>query len=230
MVLPKWAMPLAGFAMVSFVSVACTPAQQPGTFNDRQNNALNQEQSSRYISNPNGMNGNGFVPRSDTARVGRGQNEIGFIRYNKANNNNRDNGGGMQGPDVYIDRNALANHIGYLVTAYPQINDAIVLVTDDHVFVGVNETNGASVDRKTAEDVHRTASSVTPRYYEVTVTDDDYLRQRITAIGDKLSRGGNLDDYRDDVSEMLRNMGDDTPPRPLGDRHRDGTRTKVPAR
>ena len=100
------------------------------------------------------------------------------------------------------------------MTAFPDINDALVLVTDDHVFIGVDDGEGKALEAKTVDKVRRSALSVVPRYYKVHVTDDEDMRQRMTQIGDRLTNNGNAADYRDQISDMLREMGDDTPPRP----------------
>lgn len=235
--LPKWTLPIAGLALVSMVSVACQPAQRPDDVNNRQNNALYQEEGTygnRFIrTEDGGVNDNRFGPRNDMTRGLRGQNQIGFVRYSPDDdrgNNTWETGRQAQGPNIYVDRNALANHIGYLVTAFPQIKDATVLVTDDHVFVGVDDGEGKAdaegnddakgkrMDSKTVDQVRKTALSVTPRYYEVHVTDDETMRERLTEIGDRITNNGDVADYRDDISEILREMGDDTPPRPNGNR------------
>lgn len=220
----KWALPIVGLVTVTLFSAACNTAERPDDVNNRQNNALYEQggnyYGNRYISNENGrtINNNGLGPRNDPTRAVRGQNEIGFVRVNSANAV-QDNGAQAQQAEFHVDRHALANQIGSLVTAYPEINDALVLVTDDHVFVGVNdnaddkENTGDKLDDKTVDKVRQTALSVTPRYYEVHVTDDDTMRRHMTDIGDRMTNPGNAN-YRQEISDILRQMGDDTPPRP----------------
>lgn len=221
----KWTLPIIGLFTFSLVSVACTTAERPDDVNNRQNNALYQEEDgyygNRFISNGNGaIHNDNLGPRNDPTQGLRGQNEIGFVRMNRANHNQgRDGRGGRtQGSDLYIDRHALANHIGSLVTANPDIRDSLVLVTDDHVFVGVDDVRGKKLDKKTMDRVRRTALSVTPRYYDVHVTDDRDMLRRMTDIGHRLTRTGHRGDYREDISTILREMGDDTPPRPRSQR------------
>lgn len=211
----KKALPIAGLAMILLIAAACSPAPRPGTFYDGQNNVINQQQRSNwYISNQKSDSyGNRLGPRPALDQAGRGQNKIGFIHYTKASDaqtNNRS----MKGPEMYIDRRALANYIGSLATAYPQITDAMVLVTDDYVFIGVNDTAGDGLDEKTANEMRRAALSVTPRYYKVKVTSDDDLRQRMRAIGNKLSwNNGDLVDVEHEMNQMIREIGDGSPPR-----------------
>jgi hypothetical protein len=215
-----WSLSIIGLVVFTLISTACTPAERPDDVNNRQNNALYQEDGNgnyygnRFISSRNGTIDNDAPgPRNDPTRAVRNQNEIGFVRYNPADGGN-DDGRGTQRPEFYVDRDALAHQIGSLVTAFPDINDALVLVTDDHVFIGVDDGEGKALEAKTVDKVRRSALSVVPRYYKVHVTDDEDMRQRMTQIGDRLTNNGNAADYRDQISDMLREMGDDTPPRP----------------
>lgn len=224
MVFSKWTLPIVGLVAVTLFS-GCTAAERPDDVNNRQNNALYQQDNyygKRYIANDYGtLNNGGLGPRNDPTRGARGQNEIGFVRFNPANDAQGNGGQARQQPELQVDRHALANQIGSLVTAYPEVNDALVLVTDDHVFVGVNDSVDEKLDDETVDKVRQTALSVTPRYYEVHVTDDDTMRRRMTDIGDRMTNPGNAN-YREEVSNILRDMGDDTPPRPnVGNRDRD---------
>lgn len=221
----KWMLPIAGLLTFSLVSTACTTAERPDDVNNRQNNALYQEENgyygNRFISSGSGtINNDDLGPRNDPTQGLRGQNEIGFVRFNRADDfPNR--GDQTQGPELYVDRHALAHHIGSLVTAHPDIRDSLVLVTDDHVFVGVDDVGGKKLDKQTIDRVRRTALSVTPRYYDVHVTNDRDMLRRITDIGHRMTRTGNRGDYREDISKLLREMGDDTPPRPRSQRDND---------
>lgn len=226
----RWALPVAGLMLFA---AACAPTQtgDDNRYNDSiYQEGTTQEGGSRFIANRDGAMRNvpgvraPNVRQPDFNRSARGQNEIGFVRYNQGDTRTTDRG--VRRPDVTVDRNTLASQIGYLVTAYPQISDAVVLVTDDVVFVGVEDAEGKKLDAKTVDQVRRTALSVTPRYYRVRVTDDDHLLRRITEIGEIVTNGRHPVN-RDDLSDLLRRMGDDTPIRGTGVTGVPGGRTNI---
>lgn len=226
MVLPKRAVIFTWLAIALLMTVACASVENSGMVtNDQNNNNIPfQEQSGRYMTNQNGdMNETRLYPGADGEQR---RQELGFVRFNKATNRAGD---GRMVQNMSVDRHALANYIGYLVTAYPDVNDAIVLVTDDHVFIGVNDDeNDRALDDGTIANVRQTAMSVTPRYYKVKVTSDDNFRQRISTVGDRISNSGYLD-YGGEINSMLRDLGDDTPPKAIRDRTTDGLLNPQPA-
>ena len=180
---------------------ACTPAdQQPGTDTD-QSLFRDGNQDARgpydYV--------NQGTPRGNQTAA---QNPIGYVRYQA--NNNRQQGG--QGPNIYVDRNNLARRIAYLITRQG-IKDASVLVTDDHVFVGINGDDPKKLDSATLRRIRQTALSVTPRYYRVRVVQDPASLRRINEVGTGGARG--------DLNRLLRDLGDTTSP---------GTRTPIQGR
>lgn len=127
------------------------------------------------------------------------QNPVGYIRYRKDNNRSVD-----RTPNIYVDRNNLARQIAYLVTNQRGIEDATVLVTDDHVFVGINGKQGEKLDSQTLRRIRQTALSVTPRYYRVHVVKEKSLLHRMNQVG--------TDRARNDLQRLLRDLGDTTPP------------------
>jgi hypothetical protein len=154
----------------------------------------------------------GYV-RNDTingheAAGGGGQNEIGYFKYRPQHYRNN---GRAEGPDVFIDRPLLARHIAHLVTFLPNVKEATALVTDDHVFLGVSTKNGR-MDPKTMREAKRTAESVTPRYYKVHVTSDKKLESEINAIGMRMTGNADVQGVRGDLEQLLRKMGDESPP------------------
>lgn len=153
-----------------------------------------------------GRTRNDSINGNEEARGG-GQNEIGYFKYNPQNYANKTAGE----TDVFVDRPLLARHIAEMVTNLPNVKDATALVTDDHVFIGVNTKNG-KVDQKTAKEAKRTAESLTPRYYRVHVTSDKSLNDQITNIGMRMSTNNDVEGVRGDLEELLRKLGDDTPP------------------
>jgi hypothetical protein len=142
---------------------------------------------------------------------GGGQNEIGYFRYNPADYRSALGSRQTPGPNVFIDRPLLAQNIAYLVTILPNVKEATALVTDDHIFVGVRPKNG-TLDAKTQKEAQRTAESVTPRYYQVHVTSDQKLQSEIDSVGMRMRDSSNVEGVRGDLEQLLRNMGDETPP------------------
>lgn len=149
------------------------------------------------------------IINGEESAEGGGQNEIGYFRYNPANY--RTANGRAPGPDVFIDRSLLAQHIAQLVTVLPNVKEATALVTDDHIFVGVSAKNG-KLDGKTMKEVKRTAESVTPRYYKVHVTSDRTLESQINEIGMRMRGDYDVEGLKGDLEYLLRQMGDNTPP------------------
>ncbi|MBO2532931.1 MAG: hypothetical protein CW342_08585 [Thermoactinomycetaceae bacterium] len=127
------------------------------------------------------------------------QNPVGYIRYRRDNNRN-----GNRAPNIYVDRNVLARQIAYLVTNQRGIRDATVLVTDDHVFIGLNDVQGKALDSRTLRRIRQTALSVTPRYYRVRIVNDSSLLRRMNEVGTGRARG--------DLQRLLRDLGDTTLP------------------
>jgi hypothetical protein len=142
---------------------------------------------------------------------GGGQNEIGYFRYNPADYRSTPGSGQTPGPNVFIDRPLLAQNIAYLVTVLPNVKEATALVTDDHIFVGVRPKNG-TLDAKTCKEARRTAESVTPRYYKIHVTSDQKLQSEIDAVGMRMRGSADVEGVRGDLEQLLRDMGDETPP------------------
>jgi Sporulation lipoprotein YhcN/YlaJ (Spore_YhcN_YlaJ) len=139
-----------------------------------------------------------------------GPNQIGYIRYDESQFRNAD-GTAAKAPSVYVDRTILARHIAHLETVLPNVKAASVLVTDNHIFVGV-QTNNGRLDRKTIRDAWWTAASVTPRYFRIHVTSDAGLRKQIDQVGMRLQRGNYVEGARGDLEKLLERMGDKTPP------------------
>jgi hypothetical protein len=153
-----------------------------------------------------GRTSNDSINGNEEARGG-GQNEIGYFKYNPQNYDEKSAGK----TDVFVDRPLLARHIAEMVTNLPNVKDATALVTDDRVFIGVNTKNG-KVDPKTVKEAKRTAESLTPRYYRVHVTSDKNLNEKIADIGMRMSTNNDVEGVRGDLEDLLRRLGDDTPP------------------
>lgn len=145
----------------------------------------------------------------DEEAKGGGQNEIGYFKYIPENYVNKN--GANTGNNVFIDRPLLARQIAQMVTVLPNVKDGTALVTDDHVFIGVTTKNG-KIDKKTAKEAKRTAESLTPRYFKIHVTSDKKLNDDIKSIGMRMSTNDDLEGVRGDLEDLLRKMGDDTPP------------------
>lgn len=139
---------------------------------------------------------------------GKGQNEIGYFKYIPENYTSNE---ANAGDAVYIDRPLLAKQIAQMVTVLPNVKDSTALVTDDHVFIGVTTRNG-KIDSKTAKEAKRTAESLTPRYFKIHVTSDQKLNDEIKRIGMRISGNNDVEGVRGDLENLLRKMGDDTPP------------------
>lgn len=138
--------------------------------------------------------------------VVQGQNEIGLFKYN-ANNYK----GKSLGPTIVIDRSLLAKHIASLVGALPNIEEVTTLVTDDHVFMGIQQTDPAK-RKATIKEATRTAESVTPRYFKIHVTDKKSLEERINSVGIRMRGNHDVEGIKGDLEQLLRDMGDPSPP------------------
>ncbi|WP_054951359.1 YhcN/YlaJ family sporulation lipoprotein [Numidum massiliense] len=235
--LPKWVLPIVG---VIVFSVACTPATQRPPMAQRP--TTNAYDNSLYVDRTTGIDnrftsyrnqtgtGTGTIPyrygyRGTVNPVVRGQNEVGFSSFTPDDFRTRD-GVRVTASNLQVNRNALANQIGYLVTTYPQVRKSTVLVTDDRVFVGIDDI-GKKLDAATVEKVRKSALAITPRYYRVHVTTDKQLHKQMTKIGRKLANGGTVTQYRDDLSALLRKMGDPTPVRSQDGRINMNNRTPI---
>lgn len=147
-------------------------------------------------------------PKKEDRFLGQGQNEIGYFRYNP--DHYQTNPSSFSETGIRIDRPTLAKHIASLVAVLPNVKESTVLVTDDHVFVGIIPKK--SRDPKTVKEAKRTAESVTPRYFQVHVTDSQDLHSSIDELGLRMQRSGDIDGTRKSLNELLKKMGDHTPP------------------
>ncbi|QOS97773.1 YhcN/YlaJ family sporulation lipoprotein [Brevibacterium sp. JNUCC-42] len=81
---------------------------------------------------------------------------------------------------VYIDRDALAQSVGQVVSSVPGIENATVLVTDEEIFVGVKvsdkDTRSATVKARNS------ALSIAPRYYKVYLTNDPKMSKELSHV------------------------------------------------
>lgn len=194
-------------SLILLITSACGGNQQGG---GRQGAQTNVEPLYREQNNDTriGMVRNDQINGDESARGG-GQNEIGYFRYNPDHYINQK--GRAAGPDVFVDRTVLARHIAQLVTVLPNVKEATALVTDDHVFIGVATKNN-KLDAKTVKEARRTAESVTPRYYRIHVTTDKNLNSQIQRVGMRMAGNRDVQGIRGDLEQLLRKMGDETPP------------------
>lgn len=173
----------AVFIMV--LTVACNQLQRSDHPDEGYDESLYNENDNPQI----GYVGN---PVDRNPPNGRNYSKMGFSRQQGKELHNATDGGSVPGPDVYIDRNVLARQISFLTTKLPEVEDTTVVVTDDHVFIGLQGKKG-SVSDKTKYEAKRTALSLTPRYYKILVTSDSKMKQRLNDIGSKLKQTGNRD-------------------------------------
>lgn len=176
---------------------------------DRAHNSLYQDQSSQtnygYKNRPVEFN------RSDRNQT-TGQNEIGFFHADRVNYPNQ-----AQQPNVFIDRSNLAKHISQMLVALPQVKAATVLVTDDHVFLGVQQRPAPKGTKPMSSkqldyEAKRVAQSITPRFYKIHVTHRADLEREINQIGMRMQRNGDIEGTNGSLNHLLRRMGDETPP------------------
>lgn len=168
------------------LTAACAPAGQ------RPDVGSNQI---TYGNNHNSQSAYDYVNRETPSGIGFGpQYPVGYIRYQAENGQRAD-----RVSNIYVDRNVLARQIAKLV-AQLGIKDSAVLVTDDHVFVGIN--GNQELDFQSLRRIQQTALSVTPRYYRVHVIQDPSMVRRINEAG--TGRG--------DLQRLLRDLGDTTLP------------------
>jgi hypothetical protein len=196
--------------LFAFSLTACSPDNRGENHGNHQGMENQSDEEPLYREQNNdtriGRTSNDSINGNEEARGG-GQNEIGYFKYTPQNYDEKSAGK----TDVFVDRPLLARHIAEMVTNLPNVKEATALVTDDRVFIGVNTKNG-KVDPKTVKEAKRTAESLTPRYYRVHVTSDKNLNEKITDIGMRMSTNNDVEGVRGDLEDLLRRLGDDTPP------------------
>ncbi|SFI87692.1 Sporulation lipoprotein YhcN/YlaJ (Spore_YhcN_YlaJ) [Thermoflavimicrobium dichotomicum] len=195
-------------SFVIFIMSACSPRQATPEQTGNPDEPLYRESN-----NPSRLGAvrrdNSDINGHESAASG-GQNEIGYFRHNPENY--RTNGNKVPQPhNVFIDRPILAKHIAQLVTVLPGVKESTVLVTDDHIFVGVRTKNGKH-NPKILKEARRTAEAVTPRYYKVHVTDSAKLESQINNVGMRMRTNHDVEGVKGDLENLLRQMGDKTPP------------------
>lgn len=187
---------------LSLLASACTPSAAPERPNDSYDESLYEDRDKNALD---------YVTNRDKRPQHDHYNQIGFSRQKGKERYNATDGGAVPGPDVYINRSALARQISFLATKLPQVDDAIVVVTDDQVLVGVKGNQGKISD-KTLYEVRRTAWSLTPRYYQVYVSRDASIRNRLNRIGQHA--GGSQEKIRmsrEEMEDLIRQMNQGQP-------------------
>lgn len=198
---------LIGFLCFFFFLTACNSDQEEAGGKkelDRNENSMYQDDltKTRYgydTRDPNREKEDRFL--------GQGQNEIGYFRYDPSYYKNSQSG--TADPGIRIDRPTLAKYIAGLVADLPNVKESTVLVTDDHVFVGIVPKKK---NQKTVQEAKRTAESVTPRYFRIHVTDSKSLQSSINELGLRMQKNGDVDGVRNSLNQLLKKMGDETPP------------------
>lgn len=201
---------LVGLLSISFLIfvTACNQAKEEA----REKQEMDRSSQSLY-QDENTQTRYGYDTRNQSREkedrfLGEGQNEIGYFRYNPVNYKGSND---VVDTDVFIDRPVLAKHIASLVAVLPNVKESTVLVTDDHVFVGLILKKGKK-DANAVKEAKRTAESLTPRYFQVHVTDSKDLERSIHALGLRMQKNGDVDGSKRSLNELLKRMGDDTPP------------------
>ncbi|MCS1351790.1 YhcN/YlaJ family sporulation lipoprotein [Mechercharimyces sp. CAU 1602] len=138
---------------------------------------------------------------SNPSHLNKEESKLGYIRF-KASQHRDD-----KQPDAFIDRNVLARQIGELVTRLSKVDECTVLVTDDHIFVGLDHPTSESISA-----AERTTASISPRYFDIHVTGDPHLRSKMEQIGEQVKKGETTSEESDNINDLLRQMGDHTPP------------------
>lgn len=197
------------FAIISFTLLfsftACNANNEvrENQENHRMDQSINQDDQNQTRYGYENRNPN---PNQEDQYLNRGQNEIGYFRYNPVHYQNT-----PQTAQYSFDRPILAKQIASLVAVLSNVKESTVLVTDDHVFVGIITKNGKR-DAKTVKEARRTAESLTPRYFQVHVTDSKKLESTINQLGLRMQGDGDIEGNADSLNDLLRRMGDDTPP------------------
>ncbi|MBD1370867.1 YhcN/YlaJ family sporulation lipoprotein [Hazenella sp. IB182357] len=187
--------------------IACSPNtdsnMNQANSNDNVQSLYHDDQApSRFnrTSNHDQMNGQENVN-------GSGQNQIGYFHYSPTNEVK----GEAVAPKITIDRPLLARQIAQLITVHPDVKEATTLVTDDHVFIGIQPRNAQVATNATKEAI-RTAESLTPRFYKINCTSDKELQSQIDSVGMRMRGSADVEGVRGDLEQLLREMGDESPP------------------
>lgn len=189
----------AVFILIALLSmvVSCTPTARPDDSYDE----------SLY----NNENNDILYVRDNRRPQGKRFNMIGYSRQTGNERYNATDGGAVPGPDVYIDRTALARQVAFLTNKLPKVDETAVLVTDDQVLIGVKGT-GDKPDSDTLYEAKRTALSLTPRYFKIHVTGDQEARKQIVRIGSKAGATRERVKFnQQEMERLLERMGDNTP-------------------
>lgn len=172
--------------------VACTPQSTPNTM---EQTTRNQTIQPRTVSNT-GVNNQKMI------KVATPEKPIGYVRLTRPQTNQA---------NMAVDRQLLAQNISQMVSMIPGVKEVSTLVTDDHVFIGIQPTQ-AKLSEKTRAEIRRTGKSVTPRYFKVHISDHKKTLDQINQIGTRTQQGTRTETTQKEIERLLRQLGDNTPP------------------
>lgn len=124
---------------------------------------------------------------------------IGFAEYSANSSEASFRGFGSQ--TYTVDRQLLAELIGQVVAGLPDVEEASVLVTDQHCLIGytANEESGRNVEQQ----ITMAADSVAPGWYKVYTTNDPRLTDHIRQIAHQNDGNSN---GNTDVKNLIREV------------------------
>lgn len=109
----------------------------------------------------------------------------------------------------YVDRDVLAQVVGNVSTSVPGISNTTVLVTDEEIFVGCR-VEGPHAKSALAK-VRMNATSVSPRWFKVYVTDNQQMTDEMTRIYTRSSNVNVRSPHEDrQIDNLIRGFGGST--------------------
>lgn len=109
----------------------------------------------------------------------------------------------------HVDRDALAQVVGNVTCSVPGVSTSTVLVTDEEIFVGVNMEGKHAKSAKPK--VRMNATSVSPRYFKVYVTDNKDMIDEMTRIYSRSSNVNVASPHEDrQIDNLIRSFGGST--------------------
>jgi hypothetical protein len=126
--------------------------------------------------------------------------KLGYVHYTRSE---LDTDNAPRSPILTLDRNAVANMITKTIMQNEGFEEVATLVTDEEVLIAYKKTD--DMDQNRAADIAKSsAMSVTPRYFDIYVSDDDLLIKDIHSLHRSSTKNKNYDNTIDQIINEMK--------------------------
>lgn len=126
--------------------------------------------------------------------------KLGYVHYTRTE---LDTDPDPRGPALTIDRNAMANMITKTIMKNNKFEEVATLVTDQEVLIAYQKSDDMD-SSQAAEIAKRSAMSITPRYFDVYVSDNELLIKDIHSLHKASTKNKKYDNTIDRIIHEMK--------------------------